>query len=63
LIVGGADDGGVVPPGEVLQQCGDGVGIGSVEPGGGFIDQQDVGLGDECAGDGDALTLACGESI
>ena len=40
-----------------------GVGVGTVEPCGGLIDEQQLWLGDERAGDRDALTLACRESI
>ena len=46
---------------ELLDECEDGVGGGCVEVPGRFVRKQEFGLGDERAGERDALLLAAGE--
>ena len=59
--VGDADDGAVF--GEVVDGFLDfGLGLG-IERGGGFVEDEDGGVADEGAGDGDALALAAGEAL
>jgi hypothetical protein len=59
--VGDADDGAVF--GEVVDGFLDfGFGLG-IERGGGFVEDEDGGVADEGAGDGDALALAAGEAL
>lgn len=53
-------DGGAALGGEVKSGLDDAFG-GRVEGGGGFVEEQDFGVAEECAGDGEALALAAGE--
>ena len=58
--VGDADDGAVL--GKMVDGFLDfGLGLG-IEGGGGFVEDEDGGVADKGAGDGDALALAAGES-
>src|SRR5471030_1878650 len=59
--VGDADDGAVF--GEMVDGFLDfGLGLG-IEGGGGFVEDEEGGVADEGAGDGDALALAAGEAL
>ena len=60
-IVGDHDDGLAVLLVERLEQREDFVAGLAVEVAGGFVAEQDVGIGDDGAGDADALLLAAGE--
>lgn len=62
-LVGDHGDGLSAGDGEVAEEFADAAGVGGVEVAGGLIGEDDVGVGDEGAGDGDALLLAAGEGI
>ncbi len=57
----GDDDHGHVDGGEAADDLEDFTGELGVEGGGGFVEEEDVGLQGQGAGDGDALLLASGE--
>ena len=60
-VVGDHDDGFAEFLVEALEEGEDFLGGGGVEVAGGFVGEDEVGVGDDGAGDGDALFLAAGE--
>ena len=60
-LVGDDDDGDTQALVDVLDEAQDGAGGGGVQGGGSLVAQQDLGVGGQGAGDGDALLLAAGE--
>ena len=60
-IVRGDEDGAAFFVGEALEGGGNGFAGGGVETGGGFVGEDDGGVADQGAGDGDALLLAARE--
>ncbi len=60
-VVGDHDDGFFEFLVEALEEGEDVGGAGGVEVAGGFVGEDEVGVGDDGAGDGDALFLAAGE--
>ena len=60
--MGGAEDRGAVAAGQRVQECGDALGVGGVEPRCRLVDEQERGPGGEGAGERDALALAAAEA-
>ena len=64
-MLGGAADGlgYIVLPSHLLDVGDDLQAQGRVEAAGGFVEEQDLGVGDESAGDAEALLLAAAEAL